>query len=262
MTTKQTKMPSLFSRMFYPEKDGPYKVFMEYARVIAVALFIAFFFRTFVASPYKIPSSSMMPTLLVGDYLFVSKYTYGLPLLFTDGQRWHKTMPKRGDIIVFKKHLPNGGEQNYIKRVIGVPGDMVAYKNKQIILNGEPLNLEEVGPHSYNYHDKTVDTMRFNEHLDGFKHSVLLRGDEPGQDVDAMRVPANHLVVMGDNRDSSYDSRFWYYPSWGFVSMDDVVGRAEFIFWSWTEKFKPRFERIGDTLRRPVVEAQQTKAEE
>ena len=251
--TTNSKKPCLYKRMFYPEHEGPYKVFMEYARVIFVALLIAFVFRTFVASPYKIPSSSMMPTLLVGDYLFVSKYSYGIPILFSDGERWHKEMPKRGDIIVFKKHLSTGGEQNYIKRVIAVPGDMIAYKNKQVILNDEPLALEHQGHHSYEYHDKMVETEKFTEQLDGFTHPVLHQ-DDIGQDVEPMRVPPNHLVVMGDNRDSSYDSRFWHYPSWGFVSMNDVVGRAEFIFWSWDEHAKPRPSRIATTLRRPAAE--------
>ena len=165
MSTQQEKMPSLFKRVFYPRHEGPYKVFMEYARVIGVALLIAFVFRTFVASPYKIPSSSMMPTLLVGDYLFVSKYSYGLPILFTDGDRVNEVLPERGDIIVFKKHLPRGGEQNYIKRVIGVPGDMLAYRNKQVILNGEPLALNDVKTHTYEYHGETIETARYSETL-------------------------------------------------------------------------------------------------
>lgn len=250
MSSKQTQMPSLYKRMLYPQNDGPYKVFMEYARVIFVALLIAFVFRTFVASPYKIPSSSMMPTLLVGDYLFVSKYSYGLPLLFTDGQRLNKTLPKRGDIVVFKKHLPNGSEQNYIKRVIAVPGDMIAYRNKQVILNDTPVQLEPVGPHAYDYRGETIHTERFKEILDGFEHPVLHQ-TEDGQDLEPMRVPPNHLIVMGDNRDSSYDSRFWHYPAWGYVPMNDVVGRAEFIFWSWNEHMKPRLDRIATSLRKP-----------
>lgn len=252
MSSKQTQLPSLYKRMFYPENEGPYKVFMEYARVIFVALIIAFVFRTFVASPYKIPSSSMMPTLLVGDYLFVSKYSYGLPLLFTDGQRLDKKLPERGDIVVFKKHLPNGSEQNYIKRVIAVGGDMIAYKNKQIILNDTPLNLEYAGAHRYDYRGESINTERFTETLGGVQHPVLHQADQ-GQDVAPMRVPPNHLVVMGDNRDSSYDSRFWHYPAWGYVPMNDVVGRAEFIFWSWNERMKPRLERIATSLRKPKI---------
>lgn len=252
MSTQQEKMPSLFKRVFYPRHEGPYKVFMEYARVIGVALLIAFVFRTFVASPYKIPSSSMMPTLLVGDYLFVSKYSYGLPILFTDGDRVNEVLPERGDIIVFKKHLPRGGEQNYIKRVIGVPGDMLAYRNKQVILNGEPLALSDVKTHTYEYQGETIETARYTETLVDMQHPVLHQAVE-GQDVEPMRVPPNHLVVMGDNRDSSYDSRFWHYPGWGYVSMDDVVGRAEFIFWSWDEHFQPRLERIGTSLRKVIL---------
>ena len=245
-------MPSLFKRIFYPRHEGPYKVFMEYARVISVALLIAFVFRTFVASPYKIPSSSMMPTLLVGDYLFVSKYSYGLPILFSGGDRINKVMPERGDIVVFKKQLPNGVKQNYIKRVIGLPGDMLAYRNKQIILNGELQKLEDMKAHAYAYQGDVIDTELYTETLGNMQHPVLHQSN-PGQDLDPMRVPPNHLVVMGDNRDSSYDSRFWHYPAWGYVSMDDVVGRAEFIFWSWDENFKPRLERIGTSLRKVLL---------
>ncbi len=248
MSGKQVTMPSLFQRVFYPEADGPYKIFMEYTRVIVVALTIALVFRTFIASPYKIPSSSMMPTLLVGDYLFVSKYSYGLPVPFSNGERLNEVSPQRGDIVVFKKHLPMGGMQNYIKRVVAVPGDIIAYKDKTIILNEEPLSSELLGGHKYTYNNETVDTDKYKETLNGTTYIKLLQ-DTLGQDVAPMRVPVGHFVVIGDNRDSSYDSRYWHYPSWGFVPMSDIVGRAEFLFWSWGKNMKPRFDRIGESLR-------------
>ena len=243
----QTSKPNLYRRVFFPSRAGGYKVFMEYARVIGFALIIAMLFRSFVASPYKIPSSSMMPTLLVGDYLFVSKYSYGTHVPFTNIS-FGGEAPQRADVVVFKKELPMGGTQNYIKRVIAVPGDKIAFRDQSVFLNGTPLKTELSDTYNYHYHGEDISAQLIKEQLNGREYLTLVQNDE-GQDVSAMRVPEGHYVLMGDNRDSSYDSRFWHHPSWGFVSMDAIVGRAEFIFWSWDENMMPRFGRIGTSLR-------------
>lgn len=245
---QSTARPNLLKRVLFPTAPGGYRVFMEYARVIAVALLIAVLFRTFVASPYKIPSSSMMPTLLVGDYLFVSKYSYGMPIPFSGGERLGETQPQRGDIVVFKKPLPMGGEQNYIKRVMAVPGDKVAFRDQVVYLNGEALPSEMQQTYTYHYRDEDITARVKTEKLDGLRYYTMYQS-AAGQNLNPMVVPEGHFVLMGDNRDSSYDSRFWHYPSWGFVNMDDIVGRAEFIFWSWNGNFVPRFGRIGTSLR-------------
>ena len=249
----------LLKRIFFPTSTGGYAVFMEYARVIGFALIIALLFRTFVASPYKIPSSSMMPTLLVGDYLFVSKYSYGMPIPFGGGDRLAESFPKRGDVVVFKKPLPMGGEQNYIKRVMAVPGDRVAFRDQTFFLNGTPLETNTQGQFNYRYKGDNISVEAKTEQLNGVSYHTLNQNVE-GPTLAPMIVPADHFVLMGDNRDSSYDSRFWHHPSWGFVNMDKIVGRAEFIFWSWGQNFNPRFYRIGTSLRaknhvEPLTEA-------
>lgn len=250
MSPKQSgqKRPGLYKRIFFPTAPGGYKVFMEYARVIGFALVIALLFRGFVASPYKIPSSSMMPTLLVGDYLFVSKYSYGVPIPFSGGERMGEQMPRRGDIVVFKKELPMGGSQNYIKRVMAIPGDKIAFRDQKVYLNDEELTTEVVDSYNYHYHGEDIKAQLIKERLGSIEYLTLVQNKQ-GQDVSAMRVPEGHFVLMGDNRDASYDSRFWHYPSWGYVNMDAIVGRAEFIFWSWDESMMPRFDRIGTSLR-------------
>ena len=240
--------PTLIQRIFYPTGTSAYSVFMEYFRVIFTAVLIAIVFRTFVASPYKIPSSSMVPTLLIGDYLFVSKYIYGIPIPFSGGERWHETSPHRGDVVVFETSLNGTPTENYIKRVIGLPGDMVSYQHKQLFINGQPIQLDDAGKDVYANTHETITAARYIEHLGDIEHSIILRADRPGQDVAPMRVPPDHYIVMGDNRDSSYDSRYWHYPSWSFVDKHDIVGRAEFIFWSWDQHFKPRFSRMFTTL--------------
>ena len=159
-----------------------------------------------------------------------------------------KNLPERGDIVVFKKPLPMGGQQNYIKRVMAIPGDTIAFRDQTVILNGKPLKTETEAQYTYHYRDEDITAQLRREHLDGRAYFTLTQTPE-GPTLAPMKVPEGHFVLMGDNRDSSYDSRFWHHPSWGFVSMDAVVGRAEFIFWSWNRDFIPRFGRIGTSLR-------------
>ena len=247
MPSKHKQMPSLYQRMFYPQHEGPYKIFMEYARVIFVALLIAFVFRTFVASPYKIPSSSMMPTLLIGDFLFVNKFTYGTHIPFTE-LRFAEEDPKRGDIVVFRKSLAGQPVTNYIKRVIGVPGDKIAYRDKHLYINDQKMTQKEVGPFSYEDEGRSIHSTVYIETLVDSDHQIL-KDPGQGEHVFSTVVPEGKFAVVGDNRDNSFDSRAWNRPYWSFIDKTEVVGRAEFLFWSWDSHFVPRFERIFGTLR-------------
>ncbi|GAB4367077.1 MAG: signal peptidase I [Deltaproteobacteria bacterium] len=220
-----------------PEKDqgeraGKSKV-REYAEAFVVALLIALVVRTFVVQAFKIPSGSMETTLLVGDHIFVNKFLYGYHIPYTKGRVLRFTTPKRGDIIVFV--FPEDPEKDFIKRVIGTPGDTVEIRNKQVLLNGTPL--EE--PYA-RYADGRM--------IDGF---VRTRDNMP-----PLKVPPGMYFVMGDNRDRSYDSRFW-----GFVSEEAILGKAMFIYFSidWSREVRwyqvwrypelVRWDRIGDVLR-------------
>ena len=190
-------------------------VLREYAEAIVIAVVLALFIRTFVVQAFKIPSGSMKPTLLVGDHILVSKFIYGIKIPFTDKTIIKLGTPKRGDVVVFK--YPLDTRKDYIKRVIGLPGDRVELVNKKLFINGRVTD----DPHaSYSVYGN-------------------LRNFGP------VTVPANHLFVMGDNRDESSDSRVW-----GFVPLSYLKGKAFLIYWSWDSiDFGVRWSRLGDLVR-------------
>jgi signal peptidase I len=194
----------------------------EYIEAILLAILIAFFIRTFVIQAYKIPSGSMKPTLLIGDHILVSKFSYGIKLPFIRSTVIPIGEPKRGDIVVFI--YPEDRSKDFIKRLIGVPGDTIEVRNKKILLNGLPFD-DAHGVHS---------------------DSIIIPGSvQPRDNFGPVKVPEGSIFVMGDNRDESYDSRFW-----GFVNMKDVLGKALIIYWSWNqEEYGVRWSRISTILR-------------
>jgi len=214
------------------ERTGKGKI-REYAEAFLVALLIALLVRTFVVQAFKIPSGSMETTLLVGDHIFVNKFLYGYHLPYTKGRVLRFSKPERGDIIVFV--FPEDPDKDFIKRVIAVPGDTVEIREKQVFLNGEPQREE---------YTRFAD----GKTIDGF---VRTRDNMP-----PLTVPPGQYFVMGDNRDRSYDSRFW-----GFVGEDAILGKALFIYFSidwsrgirwyqvWRYPELVRWDRIGDVLR-------------
>ncbi len=244
--------------------NGTMAVVLEYTKVILGALILAATVRSLWFEPFKIPSTSMVPTLLVGDYLFVDKNNYGWRNPCTGERYGNGRDIQKGDVVVFSKKkgylcgLTLGfGSLNFIKRVVAVPGDKVAYNNKTLYVNGEAvhMNFEEV----HTYEDaggQSHSVKKYNVTFNGVTHQVLLNAEQRGFDLAEQVVPEGKYVVMGDNRDNSLDSRFWNYPDWGFVNKEDVVGQAKRIFWSWDNSLKPRFERIGQSLV-----AQTTKVE-
>jgi len=195
--------------------------FREYLEAIILAVVIALFIRTFVIQAYKIPSGSMKPTLQIGDHILVSKFNYGIKLPFLRTTLIPVGAPQRGDIVVFI--YPEDRSKDFIKRLIGVPGDTIEIRNKKIFLNGLPYNDK---------HGVYVDNL------------VIPATVQPRDNFGPVTVPEGSLFVMGDNRDESYDSRFW-----GFVSKKDVLGKALIIYWSWIqEEHWVRWGRIGRIL--------------
>ncbi len=180
-------------------------VIREYAEAAVIAILLALFIRTFVVQAFKIPSGSMKPTLLVGDHILVNKFLYGIKIPFTDKTLIPISEPKRGDIIVFI--YPVDPEKDFIKRVIGIPGDTVEIKGEKVFINGKPYHDE------HGFYSKTGSTDARMGKVDHFG---------------PVTVPKDHLFVMGDNRNHSYDSRFW-----GFVPLSSVKGKAFIIYWSW-----------------------------
>ncbi len=224
---------------------------MVYTLVVALVI------RTFMFEPFNIPSGSMIPTLLVGDYLFVSKYSYGyskhsVPFsLVPFSGRILMSEPKRGDVIVFK--LPSDNKTDYIKRLIGLPGDTIRMQDGRLFINGQLIERDKVDEFVYRDTENNVRRpVRYKETLPGGKvHFILEEGDNRRLDnTREFLVPEGHYFMMGDNRDNSIDSR----ADVGFVPAENLVGRAEFLFFStdgsasiwevWGWPFAIRFNRL------------------
>lgn len=188
--------------------------------------------RSFLFEPFKIPSSSMVPTLHIGDHIFVSKFHYGLSIPFTKIELVSWSGPKRGEVIVFL--FPRDESLHYIKRVVGLPGDKVVFKGRDLYVNGELIHKEKASQEVVQSVEQSVPGIKgdfFKENLFGREHLVRYTGSSEynleGLQSREEEVPANHYFVAGDNRDDSYDSR-----SWGFVPRENIKGRAEVIWLS------------------------------
>ncbi len=193
----------------------------EYLEAIIIAVVIAFFIRTFIIQAFKIPSGSMKPTLQIGDHILVTKFIYGVKIPVLRKTIIPLSEPKRGDIVVFI--YPEDRSKDFIKRVVGLPGDTVEIKDKKIYLNGRLYN---------DHHGVYTDDM------------IIPGAAQPRDNFGPVTVPPGDYFVMGDNRDQSYDSRFW-----GFVDQRDILGKALIIYWSWNQDaFNVRWNRIGHLL--------------
>jgi signal peptidase I len=196
-------------------------VIREYAEAIIIALILALFIRTFVVQAFKIPSGSMIPTLQIGDHILVNKFSYGIKNPFT-GATWIPIGdPERLDVVVFK--YPENPSQDFIKRVVGLPGDRIEIKDKKVYVNEKLLEVKQA------------------VHLDP---NIFPGKNPPRDNFGPITVPPHSLFVMGDNRDNSHDSRFW-----GFVDYKALKGKAFILYWSWDkENFSVRWSRIGDII--------------
>jgi len=215
---------------------------VDFIKTIVSAVVIAIGIRTVAFEPFNIPSGSMIPTLLIGDYLFVSKYSYGysrfsLPGWLTDldvfGERIFFRPPERGDVVVFK--LPKDNKTDYIKRVVGLPGDQIQMKGGMLHINGEPVKRERI--EDYIDRDSGAAAVRIPQYIEtlpnGRKHRIIEYTDRGEyDDTPVYVVPAGKYFVMGDNRDNSLDSRVPAPNGVGFVPTENLVGRAEFLFFS------------------------------
>lgn len=186
-------------------KSSSKRALREYAEAIVMAVLLALFIRAFVVQAFKIPSGSMKSTLLVGDHILVNKFIYGVRIPFTNTEILGISEPKHRDIVVFR--YPVDPSKDFIKRVVGLPGNTVKIQDKQVFVNGQ-LQVEPYAVHS--------------------DPKILPASASPRDNMTMIEVPPNCLFVMGDNRDESYDSRFWK-----FVNMNEVRGKAFIIYWSW-----------------------------
>jgi len=221
---------------------------VEYSRSFFPIFLVVLLLRAFLVEPFRIPSGSMMPTLLVGDFILVNKYTYGIRLPVTKTKLIDMEDPERGDIVVFR--WPVNPRLDYIKRVVGLPGDRIRYKDKTLIINGQPVPIAPVGQYRpVGSGMRALGSVRGREQLGEIEHAVLIKPQAPdfgpgcgflGQRE--VRVPDGQYLMVGDNRDDSNDGRCW-----GFVPEENLVGKAFFVWFSWDWK-RPGFlavSRIG-----------------
>ena len=229
---------------------------------ILIAIFIALLIRSFIFEPFNIPSGSMKPNLLVGDFIFVSKYSYGfskhslpfsIPLI--PGKIFSNT-PERGDVVVFK--TPENNRTDYIKRVIGLPGDKIEIKNGIIFINGSEILRKKLNDFIDTDNKTSNKRIRmYNEYFFNKEINILdITDNGIADNTQLFNVPENHFFVMGDNRDNSQDSRFT--STVGFIPYENLVGKAEFIFfslenarflqiWKWPNSI--RYERIFQKIQ-------------
>lgn len=218
-------------------------IIVEYARSFFPVILVVLVLRSFIAEPFRIPSGSMMPTLLVGDFILVNKFAYGVRLPVVHTKIYDVNLPERGDVVVFR--YPKDPSTDYIKRVIGVPGDRIGYYDKIVYVNGKPMEQMPRGKYigiGSNAHMSGSD-IRI-EALSGVNHDILIRRRSPSYEGEFV-VPKGEYFVMGDNRDNSNDSRYW-----GTVPEANLVGKAFMVWMSWDSKGDGiGWDRIGQNIQ-------------
>ena len=225
--------------------------YAEYARSFFPIFLVVLLLRAFIAEPFRIPSGSMMPTLLVGDFILVNKFTYGLRMPVTKTKFMEVNEPERGDVVVFR--WPVNPKLDYIKRLVGLPGDHIKYKDTTLYINGKPMQMKPVGPYEpVGSGARALGSFEAKEDLQGVDHSVLINPLSPDfspsctfMGYQEIVVPEGHYLMMGDNRDDSNDGRCW-----GFVPEENLVGKA-FLIWFSLDWKRPGFiawNRIGNLV--------------
>ena len=228
---------------------------LEIAKSFFPVILIVFLVRSFLVEPFKIPSGSMIPTLLIGDFILVNKFTYGIRLPVVNKKIIALNEPQRGDVMVFR--YPEDLSIDYIKRIVGGPGDKIEYRNKRLTINGKPAPTEDAGNYldvesDLNYQNLKLQMEELGNHL----HRTIQNPDAPAVHLGSVQpfphqenckidegglsctVPPGHYFMMGDNRDNSKDSRYW-----GFVPDENIVGKAFMIWWHWG-----KFSRVGQSI--------------
>jgi len=243
-----TGLIALFDRIFLAGKRGHSEdvklpIVIDYARSFFPVLLIVFLLRSFLFEPFRIPSGSLEPTLFAGDFIIVNKFDYGIRLPVLHKKMGNVHAPKRGDIMVFR--WPPNPSFNFIKRVIGLPGDKISYINKELYVNGNKI------PQTFVKNSMAQDesggewkAIENQEDLLGVKHNIFIDSTKSSADFRDRSVPEGMYFVMGDNRDDSADSRYW-----GFVPDENIVGKAILVWLSWDNTHnRLRFNRMGQLI--------------
>jgi signal peptidase I len=230
---------------FAPRRDPAAKlpVVTDYARSLFPIFLIVLLLRSFLVEPFRIPSGSMMPTLLIGDYILVNKYVYGFRLPVLNTKVIQLGAPERGDVVVFR--YPEDPSTPFIKRVVGLPGDRIAYHDKALWINDERISQTRVGPYEgVGAGTSMTGAALIDEDLYDVKHAILVEPERPSLETETV-VPDGHYFVMGDNRDNSKDSRYW-----GTVPDDHLIGKAFMIWMNWDSRNGGiDWQRLGRSIR-------------
>ncbi|MBY0377862.1 MAG: signal peptidase I [Gammaproteobacteria bacterium] len=216
---------------------------VDFSRSFFPVFFAVLLIRSFIVQPYRVPTGSLEPTVLPNDFLLVTQYSYGLRLPITNTRFIKISEPKRGEIAVF--HFPVDPTVDYVKRIIGLPGDHIVYKDKTLYVNGVKAQQRYISS-AIDYEDGAdLPAKLYEENLLGVKHSILINPDKEDNSTYDFIVPQGMYFAMGDNRDDSFDSR-----AWGFVPEENLVGQAKFILLSYDNKAKKlRWSRFGERLK-------------
>ena len=234
-----------FARRRRQREQDKVPVVVDYSRSFFPIILAVLIFRSFLFEPFKIPSSSMMPTLLIGDFILVNKFAYGVRIPVLHRKVIDIGEPERGDVAVFR--YPQDTRVDYIKRIGGLPGDTITYRNKTLYINGLEVPQEMQGRYVGTGRGREMSgAVELAEALPGTSYHILQRPNIPGGGEATWQVPQGHYFALGDNRDNSLDSRYWQ-----FVPEENLVGRASVIWWSWdTQKDGIiDFGRLGTVIR-------------
>lgn len=220
------------------EQQATMSKLVEYSRAFFPVLLLVLIIRSFIFEPFRIPSGSLEPTLIPGDFILTNKYTYGLRLPVLHTKIFDMNEPKVGQIFVFRS--PPNPDIDFIKRVIGVPGDKISYIDKVLYINDVMQPQIDIGPIKYTDDNGNVSTVELkSEVINGIKHNIYVVNDKPADDF-SLVVPPGNYFAMGDNRDYSWDSRYW-----GFVPEQNLIGKANYIWLSWDkDKYSIRWNRM------------------
>ena len=236
----------IFLKFSKSEKYSHKPKIVQWSIELFPVLLLVLVFRGFIFEPFRVPSNSMMPTLLTGDFILVNKFDYGLRLPITNTKLVKFSNPDRGDVIVFRypNYEKNAGYSgvDFIKRIVALPGDVISYKKDQLIVNGESVDIKKIGPYTGVDSGKSMNNYRLvHEVFDSTGHDIILNPKGHSKDLVEITIPEGHYFVMGDNRSHSSDSRFW-----GFVPEDYIIGRAIGIWLHWDWNYNTmQFSRIG-----------------
>ena len=236
----------IFLKFSKSEKYNHRPKLVQWSIELFPVLLLVFIFRGFIFEPFRVPSNSMMPTLLTGDFIVVNKFDYGFRLPITNTKFVEFSKPNRGDVIVFRypnyEKNPGYSGVDFIKRIVAIPGDLISYSDDQLVINDKAIEIKNIGPYIGVDSGKSMNNYKLaQEFISALPHEILINPNRRSKGIPEITIPEGHYFVMGDNRSHSSDSRFW-----GFVPEEYIIGRAIGIWMHWDWNYNTmQFSRIG-----------------